>query len=217
MQRILFASREVHVYRVPQPQLVQGRFLCQEWEGEHLFTGRCRVMEEGEGQVWIRLEDRVSGELFAESPYHESGPQHAVDSSRYFVLQVKDRETQRKAFLGIGFEQRGEAFDFLAALHDSMRQREGAEQRKPASPPKDFSLKQGQKLKLSVPGMKKSSRGGGCCTVDSSEQVSTSRSNDMEDGLFRDSSGAVGASPLISEDTFSKSKPSQSCLDDLLF
>lgn len=41
--------------------------------GEHLFTGRCRVVEEEGGQVWIRLEDRLSGELFAESSLDESG------------------------------------------------------------------------------------------------------------------------------------------------
>jgi len=40
--------------------------------GEHVFTGRCRVVEEST-RVWIRLEDRVSGELFAESPLDESG------------------------------------------------------------------------------------------------------------------------------------------------
>ncbi|GJD10786.1 Uncharacterized protein Gasu2_49560 [Galdieria sulphuraria] len=169
MQRILFACREVHVYRVPQSQLIQGRFLCQDWEGEHLFTGRCRVVEEG-GQVWIRLEDRISGQLFAESPFHESGPQHALDSSRYFVIQVRDRETQRKAFLGLGFEQRGEAFDFLAALNDATRQSLGeqTEQGKPASPPKDFSLKEGQKLKLSLP----------------VAGVTTSQSNDKEEWIL---------------------------------
>eukprot|EP00871_Galdieria_phlegrea_P003884 jgi/Galph1/4497/GphlegSOOS_G3169.1 len=156
MERVLFACREVHVYQVPQVQLVEGRIRCQEWEGQHLFTGRCRVVVEDD-RCFVRLEDRISGELFAESPVEESGPpQHALDSSRYFVLQVKDRETQRKAFLGIGFEQRGDAFDFLAAISDQKRQETNEKEAEESSaPPKDFSLKQGQKIRLSVPGLKK--------------------------------------------------------------
>jgi hypothetical protein len=213
MQRILFACREVHVYRVPQQQLVQKRFLCQEWEGEHVFTGRCRVVEEST-RVWIRLEDRVSGELFAESPLDESEPQHAVDSSRYFVLLVKDRDTQRKAWLGIGFEQRGEAFDFVAALNDAKRQNQPTtqgDQPKPVS--KDFSLKQGQKLKLSIPGMKKAQstarQGSNDNGIESLLQDSQVTTTHKEHHVEEDTSAVFP--------TTNKAQSSQPCLDDLLF
>lgn len=100
-----------------------------------------------------------------------------LDSSRYFVIRVED--AGKKAFIGIGFAERSESFDFSksehyfhtliahstlsdVALQDyTKRWRKAREPPSPADalsphlppgPKKDYSLKEGQTFTISIPG-----------------------------------------------------------------
>jgi Protein of unknown function (DUF1681) len=66
-----------------------------------------------------------SGELFGVCPVRPGQRAVAVesvaDSSRYFVLRLEDATTGRHAFVGLGFAERGDAFDFNVALVRNLR------------------------------------------------------------------------------------------------
>lgn len=64
---------------------------------------------------------RFIGELFAQAPYKPTkqnpngGCEAVLDSSRYFVLTVIDAGSGQKAYIGMGFPERTESFDFNVA------------------------------------------------------------------------------------------------------
>lgn len=88
-----------------------------------------------------------------------------LDSSRYFVLRV-DGDGGKRAYIGMGFQERGDAFDFQvggAGLYtvdmqvalQAVSKRSTTtvtEATKPAAAPKDYSLKEGQTFSIKIPG-----------------------------------------------------------------
>lgn len=81
--------------------------LCRaaDWNlNEPTWNGRMRMVSSGPS-LNIKLEDKVSGQLFANCPV-EAYPGVAIepvsDSSRYFVLRIQD-DNGRSAFIGTGF------------------------------------------------------------------------------------------------------------------
>uniref|UniRef100_A0A7S0JDF0 NECAP PHear domain-containing protein n=1 Tax=Calcidiscus leptoporus TaxID=127549 RepID=A0A7S0JDF0_9EUKA len=150
--RTLSLLPEAHVYKLP-PRPSAGGWRCQEWpKTSHIFTGRCRITAWGD-DCTVALEDRETGTLFAQCPLNNEAPELSVepvaDSSRYFVLRVQDGQG-RHAFLGMGFAERNDAFEFNVTLQDHVKHvRWEAEHAKeliaeanaPAAPPTDFTLK----------------------------------------------------------------------------
>ncbi|NXL68881.1 NECP2 protein, partial [Chordeiles acutipennis] len=134
-----------------------------EWQlDQPAWSGRLRITAKGK-LAFIKLEDKTSGELFAQAPV-EQFPGIAVesvtDSSRYFVIRIEDGNG-RRAFIGVGFVDRGDAFDFNVALQDHFKwvrqQSELARQAEnPDQGPKlDLGFKEGQTIKLNIANMKK--------------------------------------------------------------
>lgn len=80
-------------------------FSAADWNlNEPTWNGRMRMVTTG-AQLNIKLEDKISGQLFANCPV-EAYPGMAIeavsDSSRYFVLRIQD-DNGRSAFIGVGF------------------------------------------------------------------------------------------------------------------
>ncbi|TPX07676.1 uncharacterized protein E0L32_010674 [Thyridium curvatum] len=139
IQRVLYIANKVHVYNIPPLASTRG-YTAAAWTEDpkrHIFTVRLRIMEtavpcggggggggeedQDEVKTDIVLEDPSTGQLFAAAPYTDPGVvEAALDSSRFFALRVRD-PSGRKAVLGIGYEERSEAFDFGVALQEAQK------------------------------------------------------------------------------------------------
>uniref|UniRef100_A0A3P9C019 NECAP endocytosis associated 2 n=1 Tax=Maylandia zebra TaxID=106582 RepID=A0A3P9C019_9CICH len=109
-----------------------------------------------------------AGELFAQAPveqYPGCVVEAVTDSSRYFVIRIEDGNG-RHAFIGLGFADRGDSFDFNVALQDHFKwvKQEGElaklEASQSAAPKLDLSFKEGQTIKISIGNIKKKDAGG---------------------------------------------------------
>jgi hypothetical protein len=177
LQRVLHITPKVHVYNPPPLTGTSSGHIAATWTSpvnRQIFTARLRILEtsvpQDDGSERIKadvlLEDPESGELFAAAPYTVPAVvEQAVDSSRFFAIRVMD-PSGRKAMLGIGFEERSEAFDFSVALQEVRKtlqfedmtadSRLGPAGRKKTPDSgkveRDFSLQEGQTITVNLGG-----------------------------------------------------------------
>uniref|UniRef100_A0A3B4BGN8 Adaptin ear-binding coat-associated protein 1 n=1 Tax=Periophthalmus magnuspinnatus TaxID=409849 RepID=A0A3B4BGN8_9GOBI len=156
-ESILCVKPEVNVYRIP-PRASNRAYRAADWKLDAPdWSGRMRITAKGK-VAFIKLEDKVSGELFAQAPVNEY-PGIAVetvsDSSRYFVIRIQD-DNGRSAFIGVGFGDRGDAFDFNVSLQDHFKWvKQETELSKTAQlgdsgPKLDLGFKEGQTITLNI-------------------------------------------------------------------
>ncbi|MQL78418.1 hypothetical protein Taro_010824 [Colocasia esculenta] len=156
-------------------------FRADDWNvNKWVWEGSLKVVSKGEECI-IKLEDKNTGELYARAFLRKGEPhpvEPVIDSSRYFVLRIEENigGRLRHAFIGIGFRERPEAYDFQAALHDHMnalfccgnmkclsvcssfthryldkkQTAEEMEQHFQSTPSVDYSLKEGETLVLQI-------------------------------------------------------------------
>ncbi|KAI9522851.1 hypothetical protein NQZ68_032413 [Dissostichus eleginoides] len=112
---------------------------------EPSWSGRMKITAKGK-IAYIKLEDKNTGELFAQAPVEQY-----PGTSR---------------FIGLGFADRGDSFDFNVALQDHFKwvKQEGEIAKQEASdivaPKLDLSFKEGQTIKISIGNIKKREAGG---------------------------------------------------------
>nr|CEL66648.1 TPA: Adaptin ear-binding coat-associated protein 2 (NECAP-2) isoform 2 family protein [Neospora caninum Liverpool] len=166
LEFIVYSCRQVTVYKIP-PRTPQGH-RAENWK-DVLWTGKLQVASKGR-KCSIRLVDRQTGNLFAACPLpekHEEAVERAVDSSRYFVVRL-DNGKGRRAYVGVSFADRNDAFDFTCALNDEERRRqfartdpadaEAASRTAPSGVERDFRLAEGEKIHVNIPGITCKSR-----------------------------------------------------------
>eukprot|EP00271_Cylindrocystis_brebissonii_P005748 TRINITY_DN17991_c0_g1_i4.p1 TRINITY_DN17991_c0_g1~~TRINITY_DN17991_c0_g1_i4.p1 ORF type:complete len:208 (-),score=48.68 TRINITY_DN17991_c0_g1_i4:1065-1688(-) len=156
----LFQVPECYVYKIP-PRKTAASYRADEWDiNKWQWEGALRVVSKGEN-CKILLEDSKTGELFAQAPVRNEQPlpvEAVIDSSRFFVLRIEDSggPSSRHAFIGVGFRERPQAYDFQAALYDHIKylnkkkEAEEMEQEYQSKPAADWSLKEGQTIHLAI-------------------------------------------------------------------
>ena len=205
IQRTLFQASTVHVYAIPPLTSTKG-YNASSWTqppSKQIFTARLRILETAtpnppantaasnqkplnsttlssgeEITTSILLEDPSTNGLFAEAPYTSLATvSAALDSTRFFALRVVG-DGGRKATLGIGFEERSEAFDFGIALAEAAKVlgfgvvderdrgivrkgRTGRANEKENEPVKrDWKLKDGESIRVEIGGRGRRRDGG---------------------------------------------------------
>jgi|LauGreDrversion4_2_1035121.scaffolds.fasta_scaffold51753_2 adaptin ear-binding coat-associated protein 1/2 len=155
IEYVILNKKECFVYNVPPATSANG-YKAADWTNS-IWKGRIQLCAKGDILI-IKLLDASSGAIFAACPIAPNVPidkvvERTVDSSRYFVLTMTDK-SGRRAFLGMGFDDRNDAFDFNASIQDYRRQRESAsEVIQPiisTAPAPDLSLKEGQRISVQI-------------------------------------------------------------------
>ncbi|XP_036387135.1 adaptin ear-binding coat-associated protein 2 isoform X2 [Megalops cyprinoides] len=190
-ESVICVKPEVHVYRIP-PRATNRGYRAADWKlDEPAWSGRLRITSKGK-MAFIKLEDKISGELFAQAPveqYPGSVVEAVTDSSRYFVVRIEDGNG-RHAFIGLGFADRGDSFDFNVALQDHFKwvrqESELAKQEadQSAAPKLDLGFKEGQTIKINIGNIKKKDAPG------------AAKSRPMGSGLLPPPPGAKGGGLL---------------------
>lgn len=165
-ESVVCVKPEVHVYRIP-PRATNRGYRAADWKlDEPSWSGRMKIISKGM-TAFIKLEDKNTGELFAKAPveqYPGCAVEAVTDSSRYFVLRIEDGNG-RHAFIGMGFADRGDSFDFNVALQDHFKwvKQEGElakqEATQSTAPKLDLGFKEGQTIKISIGNIKKKDGG----------------------------------------------------------
>ncbi|CAA7402606.1 unnamed protein product [Spirodela intermedia] len=160
IELVLFHVNECYVYLIP-PRMSAASYRADEWNvNKWVWEGSLKVVSRGEECI-IKLEDKNTGELYARAFLRKGEPhpvEPVIDSSRYFVLRIEENlgGRLRHAFIGIGFRERSQAYDFQAALHDHMKYldkkktAEEMEQHFQSNPSVDYSLREGETLVLQI-------------------------------------------------------------------
>lgn len=150
VERVRATIQNAHVFKLPPKQSASVGWRGADWK-EKVWQGTVKVVERGDLTA-VLLVDKANGSIFAVCPVKEGAVDRCVDSSRYFVLRIENANG-RHMFIGVAFNERNDAFDFNTSLEDSRRERE--QEKLPIhvdlGPPKDYSIKEGEKIKVSIP------------------------------------------------------------------
>lgn len=120
--------KETFIYKIP-PLATAAGHRAENWDlANPLLTGSLKCFQcDLKFKITLYGADGVEfGECPIQVEASEEGGllkfvEGVIDSSRYFVLRLKDKNSNRTAMIGIGFRDRDVAFDLKSVLNDYIR------------------------------------------------------------------------------------------------
>lgn len=149
IERVRLRISNAHVFKLP-PKPTSGGWRGAEWR-DKAWQGTLKVVErrgrrQDDQTLVLLVDSRDERNIFAICPIvhdvgHENdhqttatatnggsnagnGVDRCIDSSRYFVLRIRNVRTGRHMYIGLAFNERNDAFDFNTSLEDSRREKE---------------------------------------------------------------------------------------------
>ena len=121
LQITICTIKPCFICKIP-PLISTDGHKAENWDKKPIWDGRLRIISKNNKLIILleHIRGNEAGQLFAVCPI-QSDPklpqsvEYCLDSSRYFVLRIEG-DKGKKAFLGLYFNTRDEAFDFKAAL-----------------------------------------------------------------------------------------------------
>jgi len=139
---------KVFVFQVPKLVSSDG-YKASDWPKQAVWSGQLRVVSKGK-TLSVLLEHTDKDGLFAACPVtNDKTVEPTIDSSRYFVLRISDGKGKH-ALLGLGFNDRTQAFDFKVAIQDYENSKKSETSPKDVTPLKDLSIPAGGKIHVNL-------------------------------------------------------------------
>ena len=185
IERVRLRVTNAHVFKLP-PRPSSGGWRGADWR-DKVWQGTLKVVERGDETAVLLVDPDEERNTFAVCPIRHdagvrgtnagNGVERCVDSSRYFVLRIQNA-AGRHMYIGLAFNERNDAFDFNTSLEDSRREKE-MERRAEISRDMerlgvdaggdggggeggaDYKMKEGEKIRVSIPRMAAGGGGGG--------------------------------------------------------
>nr|XP_027194781.1 NECAP-like protein CG9132 [Dermatophagoides pteronyssinus] len=154
-ERILLVKPDVHVYKIP-PRVSNRAYRASDWNLDAPdWNCRLRLIAKGD-ECFIKLDEKSTGQFFGKCPvdkYPGMSIEPVSDSSRYFVLRLVNEQTNRTAFVGIGFIDRSDSFDLNVALQDHFKivqMEHKNDEIEDNGPQLDLKFKEGETIKVNL-------------------------------------------------------------------
>ncbi|KAK8803278.1 hypothetical protein WA158_000972 [Blastocystis sp. Blastoise] len=143
VEQCLCTIRRCFIYKIP-PRTSGMGYRAAGWNNQ-IWFGKLQVMLRGSNCV-VEFVDEDDN-LFATATIRDDGPsavESVLDSSRYFVVRIE--KNKKKAYVGLGFQERSEALDFKIALQEYKKYIEEPEEEDEDGEEADFTLGDGETL-----------------------------------------------------------------------